>query len=406
MVTVKKVFIAAGLLALLGVVLWASLRNGEGRGVLVEVEEATVRELTALVKATGEVNPRRKVEIQAKVIGEIVDLPVVEGQEVRTGQVVLQIERELYVAARDQARASRDQARVNLERTRADFANARLNLERARSLHADKVLSEEALERTELAFETAEIGVRAQQEVIRQAESAYRRASEDLERTTIRAPMDGVVTALNVEKGETAIMGTMNFPGSVLMIIGDLSELLVEVDVAESEVVEIALGQETNVLVDAVPDVAMTGRVVEIGSSGLRQGDVVRFRVKVVIEEPDDRIRPGMTARVEIRTAREGQAVTVPQQAVQTRWLDADGKEVSRRAGDETQREATVVYLLGDGAAERREVTTGIHDELRVQIVEGLTAGEQVIVGPYRVLRDLSEGDRVRRQESSRAGGR
>lgn len=383
----------------LALVLWASLSNGEGKGSPVEVEEATVREIIARVKATGEVNPRRKVEIQSKVIGEIVGLPVVEGQEVRAGQVVLEIEKELYVAARDQSRASLDQATVNLERARADLANARLNLDRARSLHADKVLSDEALDRAELAFETAEISVRAQQQVIRQAESAYRRASEDLERTTIRAPMDGVVTALNVEKGETAIMGTMNFPGSVLMVIGDLSELLVEVDVAESEVVGIALGQEASVTVDAIQDVAMTGRVVEIGSSGLRQGDVVRFRVKVAIQEPDERIRPGMTARLEIRTASSDRAVTVPQQAVQTRFLDADGKEVARRDGDLTQREVSSVYLLSDGRATRREVLSGIHDELRVEIVQGVAPGDLVIVGPYRTLRELKDGDRVRRQE-------
>lgn len=400
----RKVLIAGGVVIVVGAVLWASLSRSEGKGLSVEVEEAQMRELTSLVKATGEVNPRRKVEIQSKVIGEIVALPVVEGQEVRAGQVVLEIERELYVAARDQARATLEQARVNLERTRADYANARLNLERARSLHADKVLSDEALERAELAFETAEIAVRGQQEVIRQAESAYRRAGEDLERTTIRAPMDGVVTALNVEKGETAIMGTMNFPGSVLMVIGDLSELLVEVDVAESEVVTINLGQEATVVVDAIPDIAMTGRVVEIGSSGLRQGDVVRFRVKIAIQEPDPRIRPGMTARVEIRTARVERAVTVPQQAVQGRWLDGEGKEVARRAGDESQREVTAVYLLREGRVERREVKTGIHDELRVEVVDGLAAGDHVIVGPFRVLRDLKDGDRVRRQESSGAG--
>ena len=385
----------------LAVVLWASLSNGEGKGVPVEVEEASVREIVARVKATGEVNPRRKVEIQSKVIGEIVGLPVVEGQDVRAGQVVLEIEKELYLAARDQSRASRDQATVNLERARADLANARLNLDRARSLHADKVLSDEALDRAELAYETAEIGVRAQQQVIRQAESAYRRASEDLERTTIRAPMDGVVTALNVEKGETAIMGTMNFPGSVLMVIGDLSELLVEVDVAESEVVGIALGQEASVTADAIQDVKMTGRVVEIGSSGLRQGDVVRFRIKVAIREPDERIRPGMTARVEIRTASSDQAVTVPQQAVQTRFLDGDGKEVTRRDGDATQREATAVYVLSDGRAVRREVQSGIHDELRVEIVAGVSPGDMIIVGPYRTLRELKDGDRVRRQEGS-----
>ncbi|MFZ5788882.1 MAG: efflux RND transporter periplasmic adaptor subunit [Acidobacteriota bacterium] len=392
----KRAAIAAAVLIGLAVVVWASLRGPEKKGKPVEVEVAGRRDVVARVKATATVNPRRKVEVQSKVIGEVVSVPVAEGDTVAAGQVVLEIEKALYQAARDQAKAALDQATVNLERTRAEVANEVMNLDRVSRLVGEGVLSQEALDRARLAHDSAEIAVRAQREAIEQARSAYRRAVEDLERTTIRAPMDGVVTALNVEKGETAIVGTMNFAGSVLLVIGDLSELIAEAEVAESEVVGLALGQPARVKVDALPDAPMAGRVVEIGSSGVRQADVVKFRVKVALDSPDPRVRPGMTAKVEITTEKVEDALAVAQQAVQTRWLDRSDKEVQRREGDASQREVSAVYLFRDGKATRREVTTGIHDELWAEVRGGLTEGDTVIMGPYRTLRALRDGDPVR----------
>ncbi|MCU0294035.1 MAG: efflux RND transporter periplasmic adaptor subunit, partial [Thermoanaerobaculaceae bacterium] len=234
--TRNKVLIALAVVAVLALVVWGSMRTTNGKGPAVEVEKVGSRTVVARVKGTGEINPRTKVEVQAKVIGEIVALPVREGDAVKTGQVVVEIEKQQYLAARDQAKALLDQATINLERAKVERANAELTLTRSRQLLADGVVSQEALERAQLAAESAEIAERAQDESIRQARSAYERALDELARTTIRSPMDGIVTALNVEKGETAMMGTMNFSGSVLMVIGDLSELLAEVEVAESEV--------------------------------------------------------------------------------------------------------------------------------------------------------------------------
>ncbi len=392
----KRVLIGVAVVVVLGAVVWASLASSGERGKVVEVEKVERRDVVARVKASGTINPKTKVEIQSKVIGEIVALPVREGDTVTAGQVVLQIEPQLYQAARDQAKAAYEQAVVSLERARAELANAEQQWERALSLHREGVVSQEALERAQLARDTAAIAVRVQEKAIRQAQSAYQRAVDDLERTTIRSPIDGTVTALNVEKGETAVMGTMNFAGSVLMVIGDLKEMVAEVDVAESEVVSLAVGQAATVTADALPGVAMPGTVIEIASSGGRQVDVVRFKVKVALRDWDTRIKPGMTAKAEIVTARAENAVTVPQQAVQTRWLAADGKEVARREGDTTQTEASVVYLRDGGKARRRSVVTGIHDEIWVEIKEGLTGGEEVITGPYRVLRALKDGDAVR----------
>ena len=392
----KRALVIGGVVVVLAAVLFASLSSSDGKGKVIEPEKAGRRDVVARVKASGTINPRVKVEIQSKVIGEIVALPVKEGDTVGAGQILLEIEKEQYLAARDQANAVLGQATVNLERARAELANEELNYKRMLDLNREGVASQDSLDRARLARDSAEIAVRSQAETIRQARSALQRALDDLQRTTIRSPMDGVVTALNVEKGETAVMGTMNFAGSVLMTVGDLSELLAEVEVAESEVVSLKVGQKATIRVDALPDTPLAGTVTEIGSSGLKQVDVVKFRVKVVLEKPDPRVKPGMTAKVEIVTAEAPGVVAVPQQAVQTRWLDGKGKEVTRREGDSSQREVTVAYLFVGNKAVRREVKTGIHDELWVEVTEGLAEGDQVITGPYRTLRALKDGEAVR----------
>jgi HlyD family secretion protein len=396
----KRALLGAGILVVVAIVLFASLRGGSGKGSLVEVDTVGKRTVVSQVKASGEINPTRKVEIQSKVIGEITSLPVHEGERVKAGQVVVEIEKQLYVASRNQAKAALDQASVNLEQAKAQLANAELNFQRISELHRQGVVSQDNLDTARLNRDSAEIAVRAQQEAIRQAASAYQRALDDLDRTTIRSPIDGVVTSLNVEKGETAVMGTMNFQGSVLMTIGDLSEMIAEVDVAESQVVALALGQSAAIHVDALPDTPLAGKVTEIASSGTKQGDVVKFKVKVRLEKPDPRVKPGMTANVEITTARAEDAVAVPQQAVLTRWLDAKGHEVKHKEGDSSQHEVTAVYLFRDGKAVRREIKTGIHDELWVVVRDGLAEGDSVITGPYRVLRSLKDGDPVRREEN------
>ncbi len=395
----KRIVIGAGVVAVVAVVLWLSLGESEGNGPSVEVERVGRRTVVASVKASGEINPLHKVEIQSKVIGEITAIPIKEGDKVKEGQVILQIEKKLYVAALDQARAALDQTTVTLERTEAELADARLRLGRSQKLFDEGVVSQEMLEQSKLAEQTAAIAVKAQKESIRQFQSAYQKAVEDVDRTTIRAPMDGTVTALNVEVGETAIMGTMNYPGSVLMVIGDLSEIVAEVQVAESEVVGLALGQPATVTLDALPEVAIPGEVVEISSSGIKDGDVVKFKVKVKLERRDPRIKPGMTAKVEITTATAKDALAVPQQAVQSRWVDEAGKAVTRREGDTSQKEISVVYLYRGGKAVQTTVTPGVHDELWVEITKGLADGDEVITGPYRTLRTMKDGEDVRREK-------
>ncbi|MCS7182742.1 MAG: efflux RND transporter periplasmic adaptor subunit [Thermoanaerobaculum sp.] len=395
----KKILYGVFGVALVGIVLVFSLRNRNGTGLPVETVAVAPRTVVAKVKASGNISPRKKVEIQAKVIGEIVALPFREGDAVRAGEVVVEIEKKLYQAACDQARAALEQARVQLERAQAELANAQLEFDRVEQLFAQEVVPQQRRDQARLALQQAQVAVRAQQRAIEQATFAYRRALEDLDRTTIRSPMDGVVISRRAEVGETAIMGTTNFPGSVLMVIGDLSELVAEVEVPERDVVQLALGQQADVRVDALPDESFAGRVVEIASSGNKIGDVVKFKVKVALDVPDRRLKPEMTAKVEITTLRAENVLAVPQQAVQTRSLDEKGREVFGKA---TGREVEVVYLLENGKAVRREVKTGVQDELFVEVREGLREGDLVITGPYKTLRTLKDGDAVRQEKTGK----
>lgn len=397
----KRVVIGIGAAVVLALIVWASLRDSRPRGAEVEVSTAERRTLSSRVKATGEITPEKKVEISAKVVGEIIGLPVVEGQEVRAGQLLVEIERDLYEAARDQARAALRQAQVSVRRQEVQLADAERNLRRVKELHAQDLVSQEVLDAAQLAVDTAEVEIEAQQHAVEQYRSALERTEDDLARTSIRSPMDGIVIQLNAEQGETVVPGSTNLPGSVIMTVADMSTLLAEVEVSEVDVVDVALGQQAEVNVDALGSEPQSGRVVEIATSGRRdpaQG-TIRFSVEVALEDPDPALRPAMTAKVDILTATREEALGVPIQAVVKRTLGDDGDEVQ---GTEAKGldESDVVYLIEDGEAVVRAVTTGVADELFVEVTQGLDDGEQVIVGPYRTLKDLHAGDPVRVAEA------
>jgi HlyD family secretion protein len=402
----KKPLIVIAVIAVLAIVVWASLRDSGPRGAEVEVQAAERRTVSSRVKATGEITPEKKVEISAKVVGEIISLPVVEGQQVEAGQILVQIERDLYESARNQARAALRQAEVSTRRLEVQLVDAERNLRRVGQLHADQLVSEEALDTAQLAVDTAEVELEAQQHAVDQYRSALERAEDDLARTTIRSPMDGVLIQLDAEQGETVVPGSTNLPGSVIMTVADMSRLLAEVEVSEVDVVSVELGQTAEVTVEALgDDHTLVGHVVEIATSGRENASqgTIRFLVKVALDDPDPRLRPAMTAKVDILTATSENAVTVPVQAVVRRTLDADGKEVRGTAAKELD-EADAVYVIRDGEAAVTPVTTGVSDVLWVEITGGLEDGEEVIVGPYRTLKKLKDGDRVQPEKPNRDG--
>jgi HlyD family secretion protein len=218
--------------------------------------------------------------------------------------------------------------------------------------------------------------------------------------------MDGIVIQLDAEKGETVVPGSTNLPGSVIMTVADMSTLLAEVEVSEVDVVGVELGQEAEVTVDALGPDPERGTVAEIGTSGRKDPTLgtIRFQVKIALEDPDARLRPAMTAKVDILTATSEDALTVPIQAVVKRTLDEQGNELE---GSEAKGvdDSDAVYVIEDDTAAARPVSTGISDELYVEIKEGLGDGTEVVVGPYRALKDLHAGDAVRIAEPKKPKG-
>jgi HlyD family secretion protein len=394
----KKGLIAAAVVAVLGFVLWTSMRGGSrNQGKEVYAEPARRREISQLVKSTGQVDPRIKVNISAHVIAKISRLFVVEGQEVKAGQPFLELEKYAFAAERDRASSALQIASAQRRRAQVELANAELQLRRQKALVEQGIASRDELDQAELRERSARLQLEQAGDSIGEARAALERAQEELRKTTIYAPISGRVIALAAKEGEVVVSGTMNNPASIIATVADLSELLVEVDVDETDIVDVALGQPADVKVDAIPGRVYHGRVVEIGSSGYErpaQPDVTFFKVKILLADPDRKLRPGMSARAEIRVAVHAQALVVPVEAVvYRRPLGPDGKPVKEgAAGGE---EIKVAFVVDGDKAVQRPVTLGISDATHVEVTAGLEAGEQVISGPHRVLRALENGDPV-----------
>lgn len=391
-------------LVLAGVVILASIVALSIRGrssrapVKVFVEAAERRKITQTVKATGQIQPKVQVNISAHVIGKIERLFVVEGEDLEAGAPFLQLERQSFLATRDDARARLAMSRTEQRQAEVALADQGVKLARAEKLSADGIASAEALEAAELQHTSARLRVEQAEEAVKQSEALLAHAEDDLRKTTIYAPISGRVIALNAKEGEVVVSGTMNNPASVIGTIADLSQVLAEIDVDETEVVHLARAQNAEVRVDAFPDDAYTGVVEEIGSSGYSkptQPDVTFFRVKVLLTAPDSRLRPGMSTRAEVAVATHDDALVVPIQSVVERRLGAENGEVAGSPPRE-KREAKVVFAVEGGKALQREVKTGLSDATHVEIVSGLEDDQRVVTGPYRSLRKIEDGDPVK----------
>jgi HlyD family secretion protein len=397
---VKRILLGVGIVLVLAAVVFLSIRGGRGKkGVKVYAEAAARQDISRLVKASGEINPRLKVNLSAHVIGKIEKLYVKEGDAIAAGQPFLELEKDTFVAVRDATRAQLEIQRSRLLQAELQARDAALKLERARRLEVEKISSREQREAAELQHLSFLQAAEQAREAIAQSTADLKKANEDLSKTTIFSPLSGRVVALNAEQGEVVVSGTMNNPGSVIGTIADLSEILAEVDVDETEIVHVRVGQSVTVLVDALQDREFSGKVVEIGSSGYsrpQQPDVTFFKVKVLLDEPAETLRPGMSARAEILTATSAATIVIPiQAAVERSPLPAKAESPGSTAGDADE-EIQVVFVVEQDRVQQRPVTLGITDATSAEVLSGLTDGERVVTGPYRTLKKLKDGDAVK----------
>lgn len=396
----KGIIVTVVVLALGGMVAASMLRDQENtRGTKVTTAEAERRAITQVVKASGQIDPRVKVNLSAHVIAKIERLHVEEGDEVTAGQPVLELERELFQAAWERATAQLQIAQTQLRKAEVEQRDAELKMARAKRLEEAGIVAADEREAAELRAASAELAIAQAKQEIDRVRADLNKARDDLDKVTLYAPVSGRVIALNAEEGEVVVSGTMNNPASVIGTIADLSEILAEVDVDETDIVDVGLGQTGKVLVDALPDATYTGRVVEVGSSGYErpgQGDVTFFKVKLLLEDADERLRPGMSARAEIEVATHEQAIVVPIQTVVYR------PPVDEDTSDEEQR---VVFVVEDDKAVQRPVDVGIADATDIEITGGIAPGDKLVVGPYRTLKDLEHDTAVRVDEDDADAG-
>lgn len=397
----KKSLIGIAAAAVLGVIVFASIRRGGGdKGVKIYAEPVAQRTVAQVVKSSGELQPRIQVNISAHVIGKIERLFVEEGDSISRGQPFLRLEPQAYTAQRDQFAAQLASARTTVRQAEISLADSRLKLDRAMRLQAEGIASREQLEAAQLAEKSAQLRLEEARETVHQMRAGLEKAQDDLSKTTVYAPLTGRVIALNAKEGEVVISGTMNNPGSVIGTIADMAEILAEVDVDETEIVNVQVGQDVALKVDALPGREYRGKVVEIGSSGYNraaQPDVTFFKVKISLENPGSELRAKMSVRAEIKTAANESTLAVPIQAVVERDPVEAGKAAAAASegGGGKDEEVKVVFTIENGKAVQRPVKTGLSDETHVELLSGVKTGEQVITGPYRILRDLEHGDAV-----------
>jgi len=392
----KRWLIIAGAAVLIAVIVIASVKSSGPKGEKVYTEAAATKTIEATVTAPGEIDPKVKVNISAHIVGKIEKLYFLEGDAVKRGQKLVELEKPLYIAQRDRLRAELASRRVEVQRARAALATADASYQRAQSLSRQGIQAQELFDQARLSHDNAVAALATAQQGVAQAEAGLRQANEDLSRTTIVSPIDGKVVQLNAHEGEVVVTGTMNNPGSVIAVIADLSVILVEAEVGETEIVSVKLQQSAKVKVDAIPDKEYRGHVVEIGSSAaVRQGagaGIRYFTVKVAIDDADDRLRPGMTSQVSIVTSSAPNTVAVPIQAVVER---VPGAKADEGAEDDDKPKKKYVLLVKDGKAKQVEVKTGISDATHVAILSGVRKGDQVVTGPFRTLRKLKDGAAV-----------
>jgi len=405
-----RTFAVVGVLAIVGVGFagWAA-RQRAGK-VPVQVEKAARRDLVARVSASGEVMPKRYVDVGANVSGRITALLVEEGDTVHAGQKLVRIDSTRFEAATRQAQAALEAQRAELDRAIAELDVQKLDSARAEKMQAEALISQQDYDTSMAQLRMKEASVEALRKRIAQQQAMLASSQDDLEKTTVVAPMDGVVTRLDREEGEVVI-GAQSFSPTVILTIGDLSEMECEVRVDESDIAQIALGQRAEIEVDALRDTKILGEVVEIGASALVRGtdsgqasaaassastgtQAKEFKVAIAIADPPAGLRPGLNASADIETARRDGALSVPIQSVVVRTgtgTNIDPEDPLPGARAETEG----VFVLTDGEARFRPVRTGILGDLHVEVIEGIAEGDAVVSGPYRTLRTLEDGARV-----------
>jgi HlyD family secretion protein len=438
----KKILIGLGIVVVLGGVAFANFKFKRQTGIAVNVETIQKRDLQAIVSASGKIQPQRLVNISADTMGRVTDLKVEEGQRVQKGQFLLQIDPRNLTTAYNQtsaslaaARSQMEQLRVAIDGTKASLKQAQDQLARQQQLFKQGLTPKETLDNAENLVRMRQSDLNSQERQIEtqrlrmtQEEASVENAKLNLSKVRIEAPITGIITRRNIEEGETVVIGTMNNAGTVLLTVADMSVIEAEVEVDETDIPNVKLGQKAKVTIDAMGGKSFSGKVTEIGNSPIQAAgstsasQATNFKVKVTLDGEIPEVRPGFTCTAEITTATRAGVIGVPIQAttVREKIVDKAGNMVpEENPGPGKRRSTTVsaaelkpgqerkelegVFLVKDNKATFVPIKTGIAGEKYFEVLSGVKEGDQVIVGPFSSVRELGDGADVKIEAATRA---
>lgn len=384
------------------------------KGKVVEIEDVELSTVTETVAATGKIYPEVEVLISSEVSGEIIELPVREGQAVKKGDLLVKINPDLLLAAVSQTRAGVNTSRAGLEQAKAALVQAEADYNRSKELFDKGIISRADWDASIAAYNRAKASERSAYYQVQSAGATLKTATDNLGRTSIFAPMDGIISKLDAELGER-VVGTAQMQGTEIMRVADISNMEVEVDVNENDIVKIAVSDSSLIQVDAYPKREFMGVVTEIANSAsgnLTADQVTNFKVKVRVLESSyldlienkpesySPFRPGMTATVDVITNKREDVVAVPISAIVIKSDTTSTKAQTRKSVAASDEQYECVYLFKDGKAKLQVVETGIQDESKIEVRTGLSQGDRIITGPYNtVTKLLKNGDTVREED-------
>lgn len=456
MSTWKKVAIGAGAVVVLASIIGFTVYQSHKNVVAVQTAKAKSMDLAAIVSASGEVKPRIYVNIGANAFGKITKLYVKEGDRVKRGQLLAQLENVQssadVTATRASLQASETDATAadaalntslaDLDRAKADLERSQLDWKRAQGLYKNALIAKSEYDLQKASWQTAEAGLAQAQARVAQAkaqkESADRhisqiranltRAADVLQKTTYTAPFDGTITNLPVREGETVVIGIQNSPGSTLMTLADMSVITAEVRVDETDIVNVKMGQTAEVSIDAIPKKTFKAKVSEIGNNAIVRSTGVStsqqvsasqeakdFKVVVTLLDPPANLRPGLSATAKITTASRNNVLSIPIQALTVRLKKdleekpagkdtvqaaAPGKDASKSTGNDKE-EIQGVFVIRNHKAEFVPVESGIAGTTDIEVLNGVKSGDEVVTGSYKILRTMKPGTSVKVDNST-----
>jgi HlyD family secretion protein len=453
MSTWKKIAIGAAVLVVVVIFIAVTVYQSKKSLVTVQTAKTQMKDLATVVSASGEVKPKTYVNIGANAFGKIIKLYVKEGDRVKKGQMLAQLENVQSSADVNATRASLDAAATDavaadagmrtsmadLNRAKSDYERAKLDWERAQGLYKAALIAKSEYDASNASWQTADAGLAQAQARVAQAKAQkdsadkhisqiranLTRAADVLQKTVYQAPYDGTITNLPVREGETVVVGIQNSPGSTLMTLADMAVITAEVRVDETDIVNVRLGQPAEVTIDAIPKKVFKAVVTEIGDNAIVRSTGVStsqqtsasqeakdFKVVVTLDEPPQNLRPGLSATAKITTASKSNVLSIPIQALAVRRED-DLKPAGKGTGsvqaaapataasNKDKDEVQGVFVLRNKKVEFVPVETGVAGTTDIEVTKGLKEGEEIVTGSYKVLRTIKPGTSVKVDNSA-----